>query len=214
MFDISNPIIDMLLPRKCFSCDRAIDREHLCVVCSSMCHACEAPCLNAHTNMSSVFYYDLTIKKLIINAKFKRDIGSFFLLISLTQKHLKNSSLINEISQFSPQAITYVPTHWRNRFQREIDLPQGFAQLIAQELGVPWFASLARARSDERQALRTRAQRQKDIAGSFRLVSRDYYEKILIVDDVVTTGSTIAEVKKMLAKNCKEIVSLTLAKTP
>ncbi|HEU6441690.1 MAG TPA: ComF family protein [Microvirga sp.] len=91
--------------------------------------------------------------------------------------------------------IVPVPLHrwrlWRRRFNQAMAL----AKVVAGESGLPCDPSaLARVKRTRRQVGLTKAQRQENLQGAFRVPSearaRLRGKQVLLVDDVLTTGST------------------------
>ena len=97
-------------------------------------------------------------------------------------------------------AVVAVPLHWRKRLAR------GYNQsgLIARELakrvnGVKVIAPVRRVRDTESQTrLTSQSARRENIKGAFKLVDAPAVEgrRIVIVDDVTTSGATIQEVAR------------------
>lgn len=216
LIDCTNPVTDWIFPRRCLVCHLDIAQQNICVTCLSLCHIYPIISLLNTKNYAAIYYFELVIKQLIKNAKFYKNILHAHLLITLIKKQLLSSDLINQIQLFAPSVITYVPTHWLNRLNRTIDLPQFFAQLLSDQLYIPVRPLLSRTQFHSRQVLRTtRNERIVGIKGSFKLNNKLVsYERILLVDDIVTTGATFDESKKMLREICNNILCLAIAKTP
>jgi ComF family protein len=88
-----------------------------------------------------------------------------------------------------------VPLHrwrlWRRRFNQAMAL----ARVVSAQSGVPCDPFLlARVKHTRQQVGLTRAQRQENLQGAFRVPSeagaRLRGKRVLLVDDVLTTGST------------------------
>lgn len=87
-----------------------------------------------------------------------------------------------------------VPLHWRRRIARGYNQSEYIAQGIAASLGVPMDTrSLRRTRHNPSQTHRTTRERWDNVKGIFsvRRPERIGGKHILLVDDVLTTGSTI-----------------------
>ncbi len=86
------------------------------------------------------------------------------------------------------QAVTWVPASRSRRRRRGYDQGRVLARAAARELGVPAVALLARP-AGEAQAGRNRAER---LAGPGLRAIRASPRSVLVVDDVATTGASLA----------------------
>jgi predicted amidophosphoribosyltransferase len=216
LIDVTNTFIDWIFPKRCFACGQESLKNNICLVCLDLCHRNLNQTFFINKNCAYLFYFELTIKTLIKNVKYQRDLLSAHLLLALIQEELCSSPLIDEIIQFAPQAITFVPTHPFNRIHRAIDLPFLIARLFSHKLHVPVVSLLTRTGFKDRQALRKhKSDRLREIRGAFAFDGTSArYDRVLLVDDVVTTGATFDESSKILKERCKEIRSIAIAKTP
>lgn len=85
-------------------------------------------------------------------------------------------------------AIVPVPTAWRRRMERGFAAPHLLADALARELGVP-IADVLSAQNGPRQAGLDRAGRRAAVQGRYQGRGR-LTGRVLLVDDVVTTGAT------------------------
>jgi ComF family protein len=94
------------------------------------------------------------------------------------------------------------------------------AEILAKELSkkfnVPFQNVLERIRNTKTQVGMTNIERRKNIKDAFGLInhkSEILDQNVFLVDDVVTTGSTLLEAAKMLKRNgAKRVIGLTLAR--
>jgi predicted amidophosphoribosyltransferase len=112
--------------------------------------------------------------------------------------------------------VTWVPTTAARRRERGFDQSQLLASRVAAELGRPVVALLGR-RPGPPQTGRTRAERLRQPC----FVARRHHHgwqvpaRVLLVDDVVTTGATLAAAATTLARaGMGECHGLTVARTP
>ncbi len=101
-------------------------------------------------------------------------------------------------------AVIAVPLHPFREFRRGYNQAELLARRLATALGKPQLKPLRRTRATERQALLDAVARRQNIAQAFsvrrRWSGRLQGRSVLLVDDVMTTGATIAEAARTLKK--------------
>jgi ComF family protein len=105
-------------------------------------------------------------------------------------------------------AVTAVPLHWRRRWQRGFNQSELLGKAIARRRGIPVIHALRRGWSTPAQAGLSNAQRRENVAGAFRARRRVAGMRILLVDDVMTTGATAGACARALKKAGAKSVSL------
>lgn len=104
-----------------------------------------------------------------------------------------------------------VPLHWVRRCWRGFNQAEVLARLISKKTGCPVQQLLSRARSTGHQAHRTGRERRNALRDAF-ISCGSMPEKVVLVDDVYTTGSTLQECSKMLKKaGAKHVEAIVLA---
>jgi len=117
-------------------------------------------------------------------------------------------SLLDKSSIFVP--IPLYPSKFRKRgYNQSVLLAQG----LAKRLNLPVIDCLTRVRNTKTQVGLTKEERQKNIADAFALkFPIDNSLQVFLVDDVVTSGSTMKEAAKILKKaGVKKVWGVTLA---
>jgi ComF family protein len=105
-------------------------------------------------------------------------------------------------------AVTPVPLHWRRRWQRGFNQSELLAQAIARRRGIPLIRALRRGAATQAQAGLSNAQRRENVAAAFRARRRVAGLRILLIDDVMTTGATAGACARALKKAGAKSVSL------
>ncbi|EGU36673.1 putative amidophosphoribosyltransferase [Vibrio ichthyoenteri ATCC 700023] len=114
------------------------------------------------------------------------------------------------------QMITFVPLHWRRQLWRGFNQSELLAQALAQRLSLPCESLFKRTRVTDAQRGMDRKQRQRNLRGAFQLTqSVQGVESVAIVDDVVTTGSTVQQLCKLLLDaGVKSVDIYCICRTP
>ncbi|MEZ5402582.1 MAG: ComF family protein [Bryobacteraceae bacterium] len=110
--------------------------------------------------------------------------------------------------------IVPVPMHWRRRWMRGFNQAELLAAEVARRTGMPVAKILSRE-SRPVQAGLSSAERRRNAAGAFAARRLDAVagSRVLLVDDVLTTGSTVAACARVLKRAGAVRVSvLTLAR--
>lgn len=108
-------------------------------------------------------------------------------------------------------AITAVPLARERLEERSFNQAEQMARRIAEWYGVPYIPLLQRARHTEKQSLKNRRSRLQDMKGNFTLANPKQLQalksqhplplRILLADDIYTTGSTMNECAAALRNN-------------
>lgn len=109
-------------------------------------------------------------------------------------------------------AVTFVPATLAAARYRGFDHAQLIARDVSAEIDTPCIATLARPKTRDQRKL-TGAQRIANLAGSFHALDGRLPSRVLLVDDVFTTGATLcAAADALLAAGCREVSCLTFAR--
>ena len=106
-----------------------------------------------------------------------------------------------------------VPLHWRRRWQRGFNQAAQLAKGIAKRRGIRFANVLARKRWTGSQANLSHSDRRGNVAGAFRVTGSVKGLRILLIDDVMTTGATAGACALILKRaGAKSVTLLTLAR--
>jgi len=112
--------------------------------------------------------------------------------------------------------VVPVPLHWRRRWARGYNQAAALAREMAEELGAEFAPNLLRrVRHTPQQVQPTASARRENMKGAFRARSgaRLAGRTVLLVDDVMTTGSTAGEAARMLrAVGAAKVIVAVLAR--
>lgn len=232
--------LDGLFPRPCVACEKERDRESafLCAPCrggirhivSPFCGLCGQPgemdyqyphedfvcglCRlqpYAFKQARSLGYYESSLKRLILHLKYRKQPGVMAEIRPLLKRYFQNKR-----ADYQGFAVVPVPLYEKRMKARGFDQAYLIAREVAGILGLPVLSSsLTRIRDTPFQASLARHKRLDNIKGAFaaqrpgQLAGR----KILLVDDVLTTGSTCNEAAKVIKQSKADRVHVfTLAR--
>ena len=110
-------------------------------------------------------------------------------------------------------AIVPVPLHWLRRWRRGFNQSELLAQTVSRRSGIPVRRALSRVRSTRAQAGLSNTRRRENVAAAFRARGRVDGLRLLLVDDVMTTGSTATACARTLKRaGAKRVALLTVAR--
>jgi ComF family protein len=107
----------------------------------------------------------------------------------------------DELASLNADVVVPIPMHWTRRLVRGVNSAELLAGSVARSLGLPLAArALARTRRTKVLAELSRAERKKTMRGAFCLARRSDVRgaRVLLVDDVLTTGTTCDTAARVL----------------
>ncbi len=209
-------VLDLLYPPVCGICGK-IDQKELCPKCAIKLRNLEKARLYAypHTHFEKHFYlfpYEGIIREKLIQYKFqgKSYLSTFF--AKILQNHEKMSRLLEKYDIIIP-----VPMYSKKEKLR------GYNQtaLIAKEIAKAYQnliydgKSLQKIKDTKMQSSLNKKQRKNNIKNAYNVINQQKIKdkKIVLLDDIYTTGATANECSKMLKQaGAKEILVVTIAK--
>ncbi len=154
-----------------------------------------------------LYHYQMPVDFLITELKYNQQLSHAKILGQCLLARLKKEN-IKEIPDF----ILPVPLHKQRLVKRGFNQSLEIARPIAKYFDIPIdLKTIRRNRQTLAQANLNITERKKNIRGCFELKLKDGAltgKHIVIIDDVVTTGSTINELAKLLKKAGAEKVGV------
>lgn len=196
---ILNAVGVLLFPRKCVLCGKLLEKEE-----TDLCRHCrvEAPeCAVYSTKFSfldswtAVWYYEDPVRGSVLRYKFSSarhyaDCYGRMLAMRLLERFPEGFD-----------CLTWVPISRLRKFRRGYDQVELLARAVGRELGMEPVRLLQKIRNNRPQSgISGQAERRANVLGVYRLKASADVEnkKILLLDDVITTGATAGECARVL----------------
>ena len=235
---LSCGLFSVVFPDDCRVCGQPlheISRIPVCAACLSepqpliaeyFCISCRAPFLNPHpldetgrcalcrlglAGFDAVYSYgsyEGTLRKLIHLFKYgkirplARPFGDLL------------SRVVPREQRFD--CVVPMPLHWRRRWERGFNQSELLAREIARRWNVPLLQAVKRVKATASQAGLTNAKRRANVSGAFdmRRGLRLHGARVLLVDDVLTTGASAAACARVLKRaGAAHVALLAVART-
>lgn len=217
--DIINNILysirHFIYPSYCFDCEGEVEPfEEFCSLCSGflddeLLPETISPEKKSISRIYSCFHFENPVIRKAVHAVKYDNFPSPSL--SLVQKRLG-------LLEFdSIDLITPVPLHWRRKRWRGYNQAELIGKVVSKHINVELFDCLKRNRYTQTQTKRKRWQRKQAMKEVFGLkkkyVAMIKGRRVLLIDDVCTTGATANECAEILMKHgAKEVQLFTLGR--
>ncbi|QYJ78709.1 ComF family protein [Shewanella acanthi] len=219
------------LPNRCLLCHQSLsaDKSGICSVCLQACLYRTPICLGCGKSMLIQIDYCGECQKqapikVIAPCSYHQGLGPWIAAIKyqrqLAALPVLCEALAERIRQLEqqglvtfPQAILPVPLHPKRLRQRGFNQAWLIAKELSHSLNLPLVDnSLRRIQDTKPQAGLTGAQRRRNLYDAFELESEFTYQRIALIDDVVTTGTTIAEISRLFEARFVQVQVWCLAR--
>ena len=231
---IAKNFINLVYPLHCAACKsplEALDELRVCASCIKKIRPNPLPwcksCGRALTNASdicaecrkkrfsferaySAYTYEDALKELIHQFKYRNRLSLAKILSNLMIDFvMDNTGVVDKID-----LVTYVPLPNNRLRKRGFNQSKVLAAKLSERFGIALGDLLEKTRATRPQSELSRDRRLVNVKGAFR--AKEPYpvnKRILLVDDVMTTGTTLDECSRVLVDSgAKSVRCLTLAR--
>ncbi len=155
--------------------------------------------------------YQGSMKQLVIQLKASLDDA-----LAFQCGRLMGTEVVRRIPGVVFDGLLPVPSHWWTRLKRPIQLTSVLSEGIKKESGFPILEKIIQCtrRTTKQGTLDTPA-RLQNVNGAFRVTraAKVIGKRILVVDDVMTSGATVNQVaKSLVSAGVSEVFVVTLAR--
>lgn len=192
-------ILHVLFPPKCVLCKKVLDKDE-----NDLCHSCRVDAPEFPTgkrklqfldSFAAVWYYEGDVRRSLLRYKFYG---------ARNQAPAYGRMLAMKLLREYPEGfdlLTWIPISRIRKLRRGYDQCELLAIAVGKELGLTPVPLLKKVRNNRQQSrIKGAAQRRANVLGVYRAVDADAVKgkRILMLDDILTTGATAGEAARVL----------------
>ena len=186
----------------CSSCEQLLpwrNRTDFCVGCGLLTYKCICKEVGFHFDQIFVsFSYEQLMAKLIVNFKNKHKFVIGSVLTEFLIDYILDCYGANDL----PEVIIPVPLSAKKLSERGFNHIVFMARIMAKKLAIALdFAAIKKMQHTAAQINLVKARRKLNLRNAFRFKKRLSCQHIVILDDVVTTGTTVNTIAKLCREN-------------
>ena len=206
-------LINLLFPPKCVLCRRILQKQE-----TDLCRECRADApeftkskrrIPFVAQWTGIWYYSGNVRGSIHRYKFsnaRRYAAAYAKLLAVRLQK-------EEMDSFD--ILSWIPVSASRKRKRGYDQSQLLAEALGQELGCESVAVLKKYRNNPPQSTLTlQAERRANVLGAYRAVDPEFFrgKRVLLLDDIITTGATVSECARvLLTAGAKEVRCAAMA---
>lgn len=205
----------IFFPAKCCVCDKALSpgadicencrklilhypaQKASCDRCGLGYDRCSCGKRLLYTKLTTPFLYEGNVQRSLLKMKFSGRLDVIRPFAARIADALSERELLN-----GTDIITYIPMHRRAEFKRGYNQSKLLAEELGRQTGIPVMPLLCKPMPTPQQHSLNLSRRSGNLIGMFEPIKEAIPlaegKNILIVDDIVTTGSTLNEAAKTL----------------
>lgn len=209
-------LLQLLFPPKCVLCGKLLGRDE-----TDLCRSCrvQTPAfterkirLSFLAGWTALWYYMGDVRHSMLQYKFRNARGHAECYGKMLAMKLRSQEL------FTPDILTWVPVSRARLRERGYDQVELIGQVVARELQMPLTPTLKKIRNNPPQSgIVGTAQRKANVLGVYRVLDPEIIRgrKILLLDDIITTGATASECARvLLTAGAGEVFCAAVAAAP
>ncbi len=213
----------LFAPGLCLACGGELgDANSLCASCSNQlqrvpnpCQYCGQPNPVGGLVCPACLLNPPRWQKLIAPLQYRGLVRDYLIQLKFSEALYLAKSLGQECidpfrqSQPRPEVLLPVPLHHTRLFERGYNQAYEIANVLSGELGIPIDRhALIRTRPTQSQSGLSSPQRESNIRKAFAYAPKHEYRHVALIDDIVTTGSTVTEITGVLHHGGVEYVEV------
>jgi len=195
--------LNLIFPNVCGFCNK-INKSNLCKACEFSLKKYEINVIKNYKDEKGKYFdylfcalkYENLVREKIISYKFNEN---SYLYKTFAKIIIKNKKIYGFLKSYD--IILSVPMHKSKQSVRGYNQSALIAKELSNELDIKFEKNnLIKIKDTKTQSTLTKNQRKDNIKGAFLVKDKIKNKKIILVDDIYTTGNTVNECSKILKK--------------
>lgn len=193
-------ILTVIFPNKCPYCGRII--KFGLTECEECFDELDMTPKIIHTEAGitciSALVYDSKVRRSLLNYKFKGILFNAKSYAKVICGIIENMGITDDFD-----VITFVPLSKLGENERGFNQAKAISEIVGEYLNKPCICLLKKTRDNKKQHELNLQQRRENVKGVYAVCKNQELQgkRILLIDDIVTTGNTLAECCKVLQEN-------------
>lgn len=207
-------MLSFLFPRVCGICKIKINQNNTCEKCRNILQYTLKKELCVRNldlyvdQLLSLFVYRSLIRNRILHFKFDGEAYVADTFAELLSKAIEENGIVGDV-------LIPVPIHRKRYLERGYNQSELLSRKIAKQMNMKHDSrTLIKVENNVAQSTLHHEERQKNVVNVYAVRSRKNVvgKRILLVDDIYTTGATVNECARVLKQNgAKEVIAVTIA---
>lgn len=206
-------LIDYIYPPTCGFCGEKINKRYTCRKCLNIIEYYKEIII---LNTNKEYYFD----KLICALDYKGFMRLKMLQFKFNDyKYLSKSFadiLARKIEKYKIEAdyISFVPIHKKRYFERGYNQSEYIAKYVSKLTNIKLEKNiLIKEIQNKTQSTLSHAERKQNVRGVYKAINKEkiFNNRIILIDDIYTTGATMNEcAKELKLAGAKEVIAMTV----
>jgi ComF family protein len=222
---ILSPLVEFFLPQDCFLCGLRASGAVLCAPCIESlprlrgpgCPVCARPTPGgAHCGrcLKTPPHFDACFAAFEYRPPFEQLITSLKYAARLQLADFLAEALVKHVPRIEADCLIAMPLHRQRLAERGFNQSMEIVRRVGTHWGLPVKSACVRDVHTAPQATLNFKDRARNVRGAFRCLEPLRGQHVVVVDDVITSGSSLHELARVIkAQGAARVSALVLART-
>ena len=209
-------LLDLIYPRRCVLCKAFLEKEE-----TDLCRGCRTKLGSQNVKLRKAEFFSFSVSPYSYENEVRESMLRYKFQHCQSYCHAYGRLLATVVRRELAgeyDFISWVPIHRRRLRKRGYDQAKLLAKAVGRELRQPVISLLKKRKNNRAQSgISDASVRKANVQGVYTVKKKAPVEgkRILLIDDIYTTGATLSECSRILKlRGAAEVVCATFAATP